>query len=457
MSTIRFALRIDKCGKQGLSPIDLIYQISGERKYFRLKEKLRAQSWDQVKQAAVFLDRKTARTLLPEIDYDLLPTAADIHDINTELLSLKKEISQIEKRFELNKVYNYDPAMIIEQLQADHGFRKPKNEPAKFLFDFIDKYIDDHRAIREPGSLSVYKALRTNLRDFQHYTKKKVSFAAIDYSFFEEFNNFLVTGAGTTIGKHNELIARQCLNNTTVAKRLSTLKTFLNYARKHDIQISDRHKEFKITRRTLDVIALTGEEFERLYNLDLSSNKPFDQVRDVFCFACVTGLRYSDLKQLRREHIKNGEIRLTIKKTRDLHSIPLSKYSLAILDKYAGSHLPLPVISNQKTNEHLKELCKLAEINEQVERVTYQGAKKISVVHPKHDLITVHVGRKTFVTLSLEKGMNAEEVMALSGHRDYKSFSRYVKITEQRKKLVMGKAWGAITPIISENPLKVVI
>jgi hypothetical protein len=38
--------------------------------------------------------------------------------------------------------------------------------------------------------------------------------------------------------------------------------------------------------------------------------------------------------------------------------------------------------------------------------------------------------------------MSAEEVMTITGHKDYKSFKRYVKITEQRKKLVMRNAWG---------------
>ena len=75
-----------------------------------------------------------------------------------------------------------------------------------------------------------------------------------------------------------------------------------------------------------------------------------------------------------------------------------------------------------------------------------------SNTYPKHQLISVHTGRKTFATLSLERGMSAEEVMHCTGHLDYKSFKRYVKITEARKKLVMGKAWGKIKLI----PLKAV-
>ena len=209
------------------------------------------------------------------------------------------------------------------------------------------------------------------------------------------------------------------------------------------------------------------KEFESLINLDLSDNKRLDQVRDVFCFSCTTGLRYSDLNLLRREHIKGDEIRFTVKKTKELLTIPLNAYSLAILDKYKDKNKPLPVISNQKLNLYLKGwdekdengkikkhnegLCEIAGINESIEIVRYKGTKREAIVYPKYELIGVHTGRKTFATLSLEKGMSAEEVMSITGHKDYKSFKRYVKITENRKKVVMVKAWGGL----KENKLRV--
>jgi integrase len=216
----------------------------------------------------------------------------------------------------------------------------------------------------------------------------------------------------------------------------------LNYAKKQGVVVSDKYKDFKIKKENLEVIVLSNEEFESLFYLDLSANKRLAQVRDVFCFACTTGLRYSDLAQLKREHIKSDEIRITVKKTKEQLSVPLNPYSKAILAKYKAMHRPLPVISNQKLNDYIKELCKIAGISELVEIVRFRGTKREAITYKKYELIGVHTGRKTFATLSLEKGMSAEEVMTITGHRDYQSFKRYVKITEQRKKLVMLKAWG---------------
>ena len=193
-------------------------------------------------------------------------------------------------------------------------------------------------------------------------------------------------------------------------------------------------------------------ELENIIELDLSNNKRLEKVRDIFLFACATGLRFSDVQQLKREHLDNEFINLVIKKTKTGLTIPLNTISANILDKYQSLNKPLPAISNQKVNEYIKEVCEMAGINKQIEIVRFHGKKKVTNTYPKFELISFHNARKTFVTLSLEKGMSAEEVMTISGHEDYKSFKRYVNVTEKRKKVVMLKAWGAP----KESKLKVV-
>lgn len=439
MGTIRFVLRIDKPLKNGTSPIDLIYQVSGQRKYYRTDIKLFPQSWDAVLQKPLYLDKKQAKKLLPHIDYDLLPTFREIEDYEATLKDISVKIENVEKRYKLDKV-PYSSQMIVNKLKEQTKGTTKKEAPANILFEFMQKYIDDHKSSREAGSLSVYKSVKNHLQNYCKATGNKVSFDTIDYKFFQSFQNYLIDTEG--------------LNNTTVVKQLSTVKTFLNYARKQDIEVSNKYKDFEIKRgKTLEVIALTNDEFETLYNFDLSKNKRLAQIRDVFCFACTTGLRYSDLNQLKTEHIKSGEIKLTVKKTGNLLTIPLNSYSKAILARYEGMLRPLPVISNQNMNYAVKDLCKLAGIDEQIEIVRFRGIKREAITYLKYELIGVHTGRKTFATLSLEKEMSAEVVMSIGGWKDYKSFKRYVNITEKRKKVAMVKAWGSI---VETNKLKAV-
>jgi integrase len=139
------------------------------------------------------------------------------------------------------------------------------------------------------------------------------------------------------------------------------LKTFLNYAKRKGIEVNDGFKEFSIKKEKLEVIALSEIEFQKLVNHDLSNNKRLDQVRDIFVFSCATGYRYSDLEQLQRHHIKDDEIRLVITKTKEPSIVPLNQYSRAILEKYSEHLAPLPMISNQKLNKYIKELCELVE------------------------------------------------------------------------------------------------
>jgi len=438
MGTIRFVHRIDKTLKNGTSPIDLIYQVSGQRKYYRTEIKLHPCSWVADTQKAVYVDKKKAKSL--SIDFFSLPGFSEVEEFNTYLQKLSTSLIDIEKRFKMDSIA-YSSEMVIEKLNEQRKSTTKKEEPSNILFDFMQKYIDDHKNSREGSSLAVYRSVKNYLQEYCKTTGKRVTFENIDYSFFQSFQNYLLEDKVDKNGK-----AIKGLNNTTVAKHLSTIKTFINYARKHGIETSVKYKDFKIKRESLEVIALTNEEFQTLYNLDLSKNKRLAETRDVFCFACTTGLRYSDLDQLKREHIKNDEIRLTIQKTKELLTIPLNSYSTALLARYEGMHKPLPVISNQNLNYAIKDLCKLAGINEPVEIVRFRGVKREAITYSKYELIGVHTGRKTFCTLSLEKGMSAEQVMSITGHRDYRSFKRYFQVTEQLKKVAMVKAWANQNP-----------
>jgi len=434
MGTLRFEIRTDKIDEKGTVPVRLVYQIKKQRVRFNTGLKCFPINWSADNQRFIFVDKKTAKAKLPAVDYDLLFTGKEVDAENNKLADLTQQIKNIEQRFELDKT-PYDAEMVIDKLKENKTPIVKKTEPRTFFYDFVDQYIQDHDATRKRGSLTVYKSMKRHLQNFEKAKRKKVSFEKIDYSFFQSFQNYLIGCTKVVDGKEVPL-----MNNITIAKQLSTIKTFLNYAKKQGVHVPDRYKDFKIKKESLEVIALTNDEFETLYYLDIK-NKKLAQVRDAFCFSCATGLRYSDLRKLNRDNIKNDEIKITVFKTAEPLTIALTNFAKSILSKYNDRYAPLPVISNQKMNEYLKELCKLAEINDPVEIVRYRGAVRESQTYPKYELVSAHTGRKTYVTVSLELGVPTEVVMANTGHRDYKSFQRYVKVTEQRKKTVMLKAW----------------
>lgn len=147
------------------------------------------------------------------------------------------------------------------------------------------------------------------------------------------------------------------MSTNTVGKQIKTSKVFLHYAVDLGIPVNPAFKKFKVLKEDTDIIYLNHPELKLLEDLDLSENKRLAYVRDVFLFGCETGLRYSDITQLKKEDIHENLIIILTQKTRDRLRIPLSSLAKTILDRYEGKYLnALPAISNQKMNLYLKEL-----------------------------------------------------------------------------------------------------
>jgi integrase len=119
----------------------------------------------------------------------------------------------------------------------------------------------------------------------------------------------------------------------------------------------------------------------------------------------------------------------------------LNKYSRAILEKYKDStnEHALPVVSNDKMNDHLKEIGKIVGIDEPQRIVYFVGNQRYEEVYPKYELLTTHCGRRTFIVISLYLGIPAEVVMKWTGHSDYKSMKPYIKIVDELKEEQMKK------------------
>lgn len=413
--TIRLWHRTDKPNKNGAAPVHVIFSIEGKRQYINTGAVVFPEQYNDGEIMA--LSPKVGREKYKLKIYDM-PTREDAKRDNDAIREVIQTIRRITDRFRLDGT-TYTSEMV--KAEYDKLRYPPKVETSDTNFyDFIHKYIINNEGNRNEASLKVYRNLLRRIGDYN----KDVDFENVDYTFFEGFARYL---------------SDKCnLQNISVAKQISTAKMFLNLAIKKGIQVNTTFKAFQAKKDTdLEVIALTQIEFDKLWELHLSENQRLDAIRDVFLFSCSTGMRYSDLAQLRHHQIKTDFILQTVAKTKQQLQIPLNKYSRAILEKYKDLPKPLPVISNQKSNDALHDLCELAEINDSIEIVRYKGAERISEVLPKHQLITMHTGRKSFCTLSLEKGMNAEEVMKISGHKDYKSFKRYVNVTSQQSKKAM--------------------
>ena len=236
------------------------------------------------------------------------------------------------------------------------------------------------------------------------------------------------------------------MRNSTIGKQLSFLKWFLRWSFKQGMHSNNAYDTFKPKLKDTQkkIIFLTWEELNRLREFKIPPTKQaLERVRDVFLFQCFTGLRYSDVFNLRRSDIKGDHIEVTTVKTSDSLIIELNDHSRAILEKYKDVEFEndraLPVITNQKMNDYLKELAELAEINEPVRQTYYKGNERIDEVTPKYALLGTHAGRRTFICNALALGIPPQVVMKWTGHSDYKAMKPYIDIADDIKASDMSK------------------
>ena len=236
------------------------------------------------------------------------------------------------------------------------------------------------------------------------------------------------------------------MRNSTIGKQLSFLKWFLRWAFKKGVHQNNAYDSYKPKLKSTQkkIIFLTWEELNKLREFEIPAAKQaLDRVRDVFLFQCFTGLRYSDVFNLRRSDIKGDHIEVTTVKTSDSLIIELNNHSKAILDKYKDVAFEddkvLPVITNQKMNDYLKELAELAGIDEPVRQTYYRGNERIDEVTPKYALLGTHAGRRTFICNALALGIPPQVVMKWTGHSDYKAMKPYIDIADDIKANAMSK------------------
>lgn len=237
--------------------------------------------------------------------------------------------------------------------------------------------------------------------------------------------------------------------NSSIVKTISFVRWYLRWASNKGYYKGNLHNIFKPHLKGADgshkeVIHLTWDELMCVYCFEFPKEKQYlSRVRDVFCFCCFTGLRYSDAEKLKKSDIKDDYISVVTQKTSDALKIDLNKYSKAILLKYKSIDLPkdaaLPVISNQKMNKYLKELGEVCKLNEHQKIVYFKSNIRYEETYPKWELLTTHCGRRTFVVNALYLGIPAEVVMKWTGHSDYKAMKPYVKIVDDLKKSEMNK------------------
>lgn len=236
--------------------------------------------------------------------------------------------------------------------------------------------------------------------------RKTIRFEDINYELLTQFEDFLI---------------KKGVTNNTIVKHFTVTRRYVNLAIDKECLELNKYpfRKFKIkafkTRREY----LTPEELELFENVKLTGENSYLQLaQDKFLFSVYTGLRYSDIEELKPESLKifDGKewLILDMIKTGDTIRIPVyllfDGKAMDIFYKYVGNQNTLfPFHYNRFLNSEIRLVAGLAKINK---------------------YITFHAARHTQATYLLYKGVDITTVQKILGHRRLETTQIYGKVMD---------------------------
>ena len=201
----------------------------------------------------------------------------------------------------------------------------------------------------------------------------------------------------------------------TISKTLAGLKTLINKVRCLGLILDDPFFGIRIKKVSARRHYLSKEELKYLYSKFMLEHtllsQPEADAMHAFLFSCYTGLRYLDLKTLKKDEIINGRIRKQMHKTGDYVYIPLVDQAISLLNVSSCpiSNYVLRVTENSYFNRKLRS-----------------AAAKLGFAKYLH----CHLARHTFATMCLTLGIPLEVTSKLLGHKNISTTLIYAKYVD---------------------------
>lgn len=381
---VLFYLRGNHVNKDGTSAIMIRISIDGEIEQLTSKLYVDPKVWDTKR------GRANGRS-------------AKILELNGRLQDI--EVLLKEHYYDIQRRHGYVTAEMVRN--AYMGITQREES----LLKLYEQHLEDTKKLVGLSKADpTYRKYERMYRRVVEFMKKKynitdIPLREIKYQFIVDLEFFLRTEY-----KYSQ--------NTTY-KCMKFFKQVINKAIRAGLITVDPFNGYKISIERVDRGFLSEDDLTKMMSKTFAS-KRLEQVRDIFIFACFTGLAYIDLANLRVDNIqKMFDGRLWIvthrQKTNTKVTVPLLPPALKILKKYEGEFVDgkiLPIITNQKMNCYLKEISEICGIEKN---------------------LTFHLARHTFATtMTLGKGVPIETVSKMLGHTNVQTTQIYARITNDK-------------------------
>lgn len=314
----------------------------------------------------VRVDASVKKTILPEFwsaeKGKALEKKREYKELNLYLDSIRLRIMKIQRELEIEGVAVSAGSVLDRFLGKDAPVQRT-------LFEVFREHNDKCARLSStdmaPATVQRYETSLKHTQDFvwETYHKKDILLDEVSRQFVEDYEFWLKT-------------SKKCCHNTAT-KYLKNFKKIIRIALAKGWMKNDPFLEIRFSLDKVEPDFLEDSEIQKLISKEIDIPR-LSQVRDIFVFCCFTGLAFSDIHGLRKEHIvedSNGVrwIRKGRQKTKIMCNIPLMEVPLKILEKYSTNEycrkhgVLFPVLCNQKMNAYLKELADICGIKKNID------------------------------------------------------------------------------------------
>ncbi|MCT4665664.1 MAG: tyrosine-type recombinase/integrase [Flavobacteriales bacterium] len=363
-----------------------------------------------------------------------------------DLAIISRKLDEMEHAIE-DFIYHAEidkKKITIQDLKShlDIQFKNKRSKTADLRFyDFVQEFLIDAPKTINPNTKQIYsenlikkfKQTANRVSEFERDYKRKVLLSDFD---MDTYNDLYAYWSQDQEYMYN-----------TIGGFLKICKQLLGIADKHykyKVHVDYKTKEFTSMEETAEAIVLSEEEIDIVAKLDLSNEPHLMNYQGWLIIGLWTGLRVQDLLTINLS-AEDKYIEVSPQKTKH-HDISVVIPIHHHIKAYLEEHGMPKVVSSQKFNKYIKQICKIAGFTEEI-----KGSKKIEVskgvwrkkkgFYPKYELVTSHTCRRSFATNMYLMNFPTLSIMKITGHTTEKNFLKYIKVTPKEHAEKLMKHW----------------